>query len=284
MLAGALGAAAVGAAGVVEGPRVWRHADAALHPAPQPSYRIPTVKPGGVVTGSFNSNARNGRRVRWAVSYPPGASTSERLPVALVLHGRGDSYADAFGNHALDRFQAETVTTGTPAFALASVDGGDHTYWHRRADGDDPQRMILEELLPMLASRGLRTERIGLSGWSMGGYGALLLAERLGSAGCAAVAVDSPALWRSAGATAPGAFDDAADYARNDVFAHRSRLSGIAVRIAIGTSDPFYAATRSFVAGLSPRPATDFSIGGHTLAFWRHSAPAQLRFLGQHLG
>jgi len=135
----------------------------------------------------------------------------------------------------------------------------------------------------MLARRGLHTARIGLSGWSMGGYGALLLAERLGSAGCAAVAVDSPALWLRASQTAPGAFDGARDYVANDVFAGRSRLAGVPVRVAVGTSDPFYAATKSFVAGLHPRPETDFSVGGHTPAFWRHSATGQLRFLGHAL-
>jgi len=284
LLTGAAGAAvAAGLVGATEGPRLWRRADAAIHPAPQPTYEIPQVKTGGVVTGAFTSAARKGRRVRWAVAYPPGVTTDQSLPVALVLHGRNDNYADAFGSHALDRFLADAVHTGTPAFALASMDGGDHSYWHRRADGDDPQRMLVAEFLPMLRDRGLRTERIGLSGWSMGGYGALLLAERLGSAGCAAVAVDSPALWLHAGDTAPGAFDNAADYQRNDPYAGRSRLAGVPVRVAIGTSDPFYVATKAFVAGLTPRPATDFSIGGHTLAFWRHSAPAQLRFLGRHL-
>src|SRR3954470_8785177 len=228
LLAGAAGAAvAAGLVGATEGPRLWRHADAALNPAPQPGYTIPRVKSGGIVTGAFNSSARNGRRVRWAVAYPPGGSTDEALPVALVLHGRGDNFADSFGSHALDRFLADAVQTGTPPFALAAMDGGDHTYWHRRADGDDPQQMLVDEFLPMLRSRGLHTERIGLSGWSMGGYGALLLAERLGSSGCAAVAVDSPALWRAAGDTAPGAFDGAGDYARNNVFVGRSRLSGI---------------------------------------------------------
>ncbi|MBV9098912.1 MAG: esterase, partial [Frankiaceae bacterium] len=69
-----------------------------------------------------------------------------------------------------------------------------HTYWHRRSDGDDPQLMLLTEFIPLLASRGLRTDRLGLAGWSMGGYGALLLAERIGPSRCAAVAVDSPAL------------------------------------------------------------------------------------------
>jgi len=284
LLTGAAGAAvAAGLVGATEGPRLWRRADAALNPPPQPDYTIPPVKSGGIVTGAFDSSARKGRRVRWAVAYPPGAATNDALPVALVLHGRGDNFASSFGNHALDRFLADAVQTGTPAFALAAMDGGDHTYWHRRDDGDDPQRMLLDEFLPMLRARGLRTERIGLSGWSMGGYGALLLAERLGSAGCAAVAVDSPALWLHSGDTAPGAFDNAADYQRNDVYAARPRLSGISVRVAIGTSDPFYTATQAFVAGVNPRPTTDFSIGGHTLAFWRHSAPAQLRFLGRHL-
>lgn len=283
LLTGAAGLAVVGGATAVEGGRVWRHADRLLHPTPQPTFSIPATKPGGVVTGAFTSSARGGRRVRWALAYPPGAGTGAELPVALVLHGRGDSFASAFGSHALDRYLAAAVEAGAPAYALASVDGGDHSYWHRRKDGDDPQQMIVEEFLPLLAARGLRTSTIGLTGWSMGGYGALLLAERLGRSGCAAVAVDSPALWTSAGATAPGAFDDAADFARNNVFAARPRLAGVPLRVAIGTSDPFYAATRSFVAGLQPRPVTDFSIGGHTLAFWRHSAPFQLRFLAAHL-
>ena len=283
LLTGVAGLAVVGGAAAAEGGRAWHRADQLLHPVPQPSFSIPTAKPGGVVSGAFTSAARGGRRVRWAVAYPPGQAGDARLPVALVLHGRGDNYASAFGSHALDRYLAAAVQAGTPAYTLASVDGGDHTYWHRRKDGDDPQQMVVAEFLPLLAARGLHTATVGLTGWSMGGYGALLLAERLGRSGCAAVAVDSPALWTSAGSTAPGAFDDAADYARHDVFAGRPSLSGVPVRVAIGTSDPFYAATRSFVAGLRPRPATDFSIGGHSLAFWRHSAPAQVAFLGAHL-
>jgi enterochelin esterase-like enzyme len=200
-----------------------------------------------------------------------------------VLHGRGDSHRTVFGSHAWDRFLAQAVAAGTAPFALAAVDGGDHGYWHRRANGDDAQQMIVTEFLPMLQQRGLRTSRLGLAGWSMGGFGALLLAERLGAEACAVVAVDSPALWVRAGDSASGAFDNRADFARNDVFAGRPKLAGIPLRVAIGTSDPFYRATRTFVSGLAPRPDVDFSLGGHDLAFWRHSAPAQLRFLGAHL-
>ena len=235
-----------------------------------------------MVSGSFDSPARR-RRVGWSIAYPPRHGAGAALPVALVLHGRGDDHRAAFASHHLDRYLAEVVRQGVQPFALASVDGGDHAYWHRRADGDDPQRMILDEFLPLLADRGLLTARIGLSGWSMGGYGSLLLAERLGPARCAVVAVDSPALWLRPEDSAPGAFDGRADFARNDVFAGRRRLAGIPVRIAIGTADPFYVATRAFVAGLPGRPVTDYATGGHDVTFWRRSAPAQLRFIGRGL-
>src|SRR3954453_1437058 len=122
LLAGAAGAAvAAGLVGASEGPRLWRRADAALNPAPQPDYTIPPVKSGGIVTGAFNSSARKGRRVRWAVAYPAGASTDEALPVALVLPRRSDTFADSFGSHALDRFLADAVQTGPPPFALAAM-------------------------------------------------------------------------------------------------------------------------------------------------------------------
>jgi dienelactone hydrolase len=282
LLLGAAGIATAGgaAAVVVETPGARTRLDHLVHPVPEPSYSVPP-QDAAFVSGSFVSTARRGRRVGWSIAYPPG---SRSLPVVVVLHGRSNNHTDVFGGgHAWGHYLLAAVASGTPPFAVAAVDGGEHSYWHRRADGDDPQRMLLTEFVPLLARRGLRTDRIGLAGWSMGGFGALLLAERLGAAKCAVVAVDSPALWTSASDTAPGAFDGAADYRANDVFSGRPWLRGIAVRVAIGTADPFYRATRSFVAGLTPRPAVDFSRGGHDSAFWRHSAPHQIAFLGEHL-
>jgi hypothetical protein len=55
------------------------------------------------------------------------------------------------------------------------------------------------------------------------------------------------------------------------------------VRIACGTGDPFYPAVRAFAPTVPVLAGTDFSAGGHTDAFWRRSAPAQLRFLGSAL-
>ena len=272
--------AVVGGGVAYEVPGVRHRIRDLIDPVPEPRFSVP-AQDARIVSGSFVSRARAGRTVRWSIAYPPGDETD--LPVALALHGHGNDHNDVFRAFAWGRYLTAAVANGVPPFAIAAADGGDDGYWHRRSDGDDAQQMLVGEFIPMLAARGLRTTRVGLSGWSMGGYGAILLAERLGAAGCAVLAVDSPALWTSAGDTAPGAFDDAADYERNDVFAHQERLRGIPVRVAIGTSDPFYAATRTFVAGMTPRPVTDFSRGGHDLAFWLHSAPYQIAFLGRHL-
>ncbi|EUA51733.1 putative cONSERVED EXPORTED PROTEIN [Mycobacterium xenopi 3993] len=47
--------------------------------------------------------------------------------------------------------------------------------------------MVLNELIPMLSSQGLDTSRVAFLGWSMGGYGALLLGSRLGPTRTAAI-------------------------------------------------------------------------------------------------
>ena len=79
---------------------------------------------------------------------------------------------------------------------MSTVDGGD-TYWHSRADGDDPIGMIIYEVLPRLASAGMRTGRIGITGQSMGGYGAAAARRAARQAG--PVDAQSPVPPRAAG-------------------------------------------------------------------------------------
>ncbi len=147
---------------------------------------------------------------------------------------------------------AQAVAAGIPPFAVVAVDGGGG-YWHDRASGEDSGAMVLDELIPMLAEQGLDTSRVGFLGWSMGGYGALLLGARLGAARTAAICAVSPALWTSSGATAPGAFDGADDYAANSVWGLPA-LDSIPIRIDCGNSDPFYSATQQFIAQLANPP------------------------------
>ena len=177
---------------------------------------------------------------------------------------------------------AQAIQNGTPPFAVVGIDGGDG-YFHRRATGEDSGKMVVDELIPLLATMGLDTSRVGFLGWSMGGYGSLLLGGQLGPQRTAAIAAVSPALWTSAGATAPGAFDGASDYNANDVFGRTAALADIPVRIDCGTSDPFYSAAQKFVSELTTPPSGSFSPGGHDGNYWHGQLIGELEFLGSNL-
>ena len=251
--------------------------------------RVPDARPGRLVTGSFVSDARGGVRTGWSVAYPPqvpGRPPPPEHPRVLVaLHGLGGDHTTSFGRHlGLDRFLSDGVRRGLAPFAIASVDGG-RSYWHRRPDGEDAGAMVLDELLPLLAGRGLRTDRVALLGWSMGGYAALRLGAVLTSRRCAAVVAESPALWvRGEDASASG-FRDAQEYAAYSVMGHQRDLAGIPVRVDCGDSDPFRDATGTYVDGFpaGARPVVHFGPGAHDLDYWRRMVPAQLRFVARHL-
>lgn len=240
-----------------------------LPPAPlEPAAPAPTM-----VTGSFVSAARGGVQTNWAIARPPG-QTAPLRPV-IALHGRWSDAATVMAG-GVEQGLAQAVNAGLPPFAVVSVDGGE-AYWHDRA-GDRAGSMVLDELIPLLAEKGLDTSRVAFLGWSMGGYGALLLGARLGPARTAAITAVSPALWTSYGATAPGAFDSADDFAANSVFGLPA-LASIPIRIDCGNSDPFYAATKQFIAQLPKPPAGGFSPGGHDAAFWSAQLPAELAWM-----
>lgn len=245
---------------------------------------VPDVATGAFVQGSFVSAARRGKTVGWAVSYPPGSVPGDPLPVIVVLHGFGGDHSDSFGAHlGLDRFQALTVDHGAAPFAVAAIDGG-NSYWHRRTSGEDSAAMVVDEFLPLLGQQGLDTKRLALTGWSMGAYGALLLASTLGRERVAAASGLSVALWPSASRAATGAFDGPADFRAHDLYRRQARLDGIPLRIDCGTGDGFRENDRALVASLPAHPAGGFEPGGHDMAFWRRLAPEHLAFLAGHLG
>lgn len=242
--------------------------------------RIPDVRPVPTTSGSFVSRARGGRTVGWTIAAP---ESTDPLPVAVALHGYGGSHRTFFGSAlGYDRFLAQHIASGGAPFAVAAVDGGNR-YWHRRADGDDPGAMVLDEFVPMLEQRGFDTGRLAFTGNSMGGYGALRFGGLLGAGAVRAVAALSPALWTSAGDTARGAFDDAADFAANTVLGRQRSLDGVAVRIDVGTGDGFEPAVRTYVDGFRTKPAGGFEPGAHDAGFWRRMAPQQIGFLARHL-
>ncbi|WP_409370790.1 alpha/beta hydrolase [Mycolicibacterium sediminis] len=241
--------------------------------APQPPLQPATPAP-TYVTGSFTSAARGGVTTNWAIARPPG-QTAPLRPV-IALHGKGSDAATVMAG-GVEQGLAQAVAAGLPPFAVVAVDGGG-SYWHRRASGEDTGAMVLDELIPMLAGQNLDTSRVGFLGWSMGGYGALLLGSRLGPARTAAICAVSPALWTTSGAAAPGAFDGADDFAANSVWG-LPNLGSIPIRIDCGNGDPFASATRQFIAELPTPPAGGFSPGGHDGAFWSSQLPAEITWL-----
>ncbi|WP_380105916.1 alpha/beta hydrolase [Kribbella qitaiheensis] len=241
---------------------------------------MPEVAAGPVESGSFASAARR-TAVGWTVMYPHGQRADARLHVVLVLHGRGGDHTSAINDLGADRYLTAAVQAGTAPFALAAVDGGTDSYWHLRATGEDPQAMLTTELLPLLAKRGLRTDRYGVLGWSMGGYGALLHAADVGSARVAAAGALSPALWHEASQATAGAYDSPEDFQAHPVFGRAEDLKDVALRIDCGRDDPFAGAVRDLRDEVTA--AGGVQAGAHTAGYWRRMLPDQLAFLGAAL-
>lgn len=225
-----------------------------------------------VVSGTLKS-AHMPDPVKWSMSVPTGALAG----VVYCLHGHNVDHRFAFDHIYLPDFAAAAGAK----VAIAAVDGGADSYWHRRTDGSDPLAMLLDDFIPVVESRVGALPRV-LLGWSMGGYGALLAAETAPDR-FRAVCAASPALWTSPGATVEGAFDSADDWRRNDVYAHTARLASLVVRIDCGEEDPFYASVRQFVADVHPTPQGTFGRGFHDDAYWRSVAPAQIQTIKRAL-
>ena len=127
-------------------------------------------------------------------------------------------------------------------------------------------------------------------GVSMGGYGALLLAEKFPDLISAAAAI-SPAIWTSyaqARAANAGAYASAADFAADDAVTHAAALARVPVRVAAGFGDPFYPGVRALARALPKRtggvpPEVSFSNGCHDGSFFTAQEPPSLAFLARHL-
>jgi pimeloyl-ACP methyl ester carboxylesterase len=268
LAAGGLGVAAAAAggvglvqAGVLPGRyRAGRLLGACDVGGPPPT----TVAPGPLRFVSFPSR-RRGRPVGYGIAWPPGSGPGDRLPVCLLLHAAAGSERAPFERLRLHHHLAQAVGADqVRPFAMASADGRGSGW--RPSPGDDPFGMLLDELLPLLSGLGLRTnpDQLAVLGWSMGGAGALRLAQahpdRL-----AAVVATSPAIAETGPEVTAG------------------HLSGMAVRVDCGANDPFAPATRALATTL-PTAQVTVSKGCHDGVFWQHQAPAQLRFLSAAVG
>lgn len=218
----------------------------------------------GSLASSFMANP-----VRWRMAVPAqGAARG----VVIALHGFGSNADMAFGLGLADSVE-QTRT------AIVSVDGG-NGYWHARDDGTDSGAMVREELLPLAVKQaGLPpTTPVTLLGWSMGGFGALLIASDLGPRRVRKVVAVSAALWLQGSQTPAAAYDGKADFDRHTIFRRTAKLAAIPIRIDCGLSDSFLTANRQLAQRL-PGSVSHFTTGAHDFVYWSSRATDQLRWV-----
>jgi dipeptidyl aminopeptidase/acylaminoacyl peptidase len=246
---GATVAAVAGAAG-------WRSRTA----DPEP---VTPTSPAGDERLVQVASAARGRLVDFYTAVPHGHGDGRGLPVCVVLHG-GSKQADDFAALGLGRFLTDAVRRGAAPFVLAGATG-DRLSW-RPSGADDPQRMVHEELPRWCADRGFDASRIALWGWSMGGYGSLLLAEA--HPGYArAVAAFAPAVRRG-----------------DDVFTAVGALRDTPVGLWCGRQDGLYDTVRELEKALPTPPAvTGYADGRHNFGYWSRCIPAAFDFVSAAL-
>lgn len=290
LLAAGLGGAAVVitgggelvAHGILPGRQTLDEIDGACSVAGPP---LTVGTPGPTRSESFASAARR-RTVGYTIAWPPGHGPGSRLPLVISLHGFGGNHESGLGDISLARALAARASgRALPPMALVAVDGGGG-YWNPHP-GDDPAAMITDELIPLCRRQGLGTgsRGLGLIGISMGGFGALYLAERHPET-FGAVAAISPAVWTSydeAHAANAGAFASAADFARDDLITHAGRLAGLPVRIASGNEDPFHTGVVALTRVLPRSAVVQLTDGCHDGSFFGSQQHQSLAFVGAHL-
>lgn len=171
---------------------------------------------------------------------PPGAETDHR-GLLIFLHGRNETAASYTEDESFFRALADL---GAQAPVVAFPEGNADSYWHARASGDWGA-FVIDEVIPTITQQlGTNPEQVAIGGISMGGFGAYNLALQNQGRFCA-VGGHSAALWLHGGESAAGAFDDAEDFARNDVIATIRRdpdaFGAIPIWNDAGNEDPFRA-------------------------------------------
>jgi pimeloyl-ACP methyl ester carboxylesterase len=271
--------------GVLPGKQLLDRFDGACSVPVPPLVFAPT---GPSFSGRFYSAARR-QVVGYTIAYPPRHRPGDELPLIVALHAYGGDHRHVLRMSLAQALALRVGGRALPPMAIVAADGGGG-YWNPHP-GDDPLGMVVDELIPRCQARGLGraargSRRIGTIGISMGGYGAVLLAEKHPEL-FGAVAAIAPAIWTSytqARAVNAGAYASAAAFAAADAVTHASALAGVAVRVASGADDPFHAGVEALAKALPPGAVVDISPGCHTGPFFAQQEPASLAFLGRHIG
>jgi enterochelin esterase-like enzyme len=229
---------------------------------------------------TFHSHAVDGDQTVGVV-IPSRVGNRGNRSLLVFLHGRNET-VDTYTSD--EAFFEGLADLGAKAPIVAFPEGNPDSYWHNRGSGDWAS-LVIDEVIPIVARRfGTDLHRVAIGGVSMGGFGAYDLALHNPGRFCAAGG-HSPALWLEAGATAPGAFDDAEDFERNDVIGAIRRDPGAFGATPVwndaGTEDPFGISDAAFNDALADGDANLTAHnwpGGHERAYWDNHWGAYLHF------
>jgi enterochelin esterase-like enzyme len=201
---------------------------------------------------------------------PPGRRAGR--PLLVFLHGEGVESASL-----PESLFAALRRLGARAPDVVLPSGGADSFWHDRSSGNWDEYVVQEVIPRAVEVLHANPRRVAIGGISMGGFGAFDIA-RLHPGRFCAVGGDSPALWLEASETPGGAFDDAADFAKNDVIGAAVKRSnpypGARLWLDVGSEDAFRSADTTFAQVLRAKGRkVDFHIwpGGHESGYWdRH--------------
>jgi S-formylglutathione hydrolase FrmB len=240
----------------------------------------PVDKHGASLTHLEIHSKAVGRDLGVNVIVPPSSGPPGERSLLVFLHGRG-GYEGTF-NDAV--FRGLPSLHGRRGTVVAFPAGGVHGYWHDRAGGDW-EEWVMDEVIPLVVRRfGIDPQKLAIGGISMGGFGAYDIALKNPGRFCA-VGGHSPALWFDGSETAPGAFDDEADFERNDVVEtlqdDPDAFGDAKVWNDYGQTDDFRTYDEGFVEAMEAGDA-DFVThswpGGHEGSYWDAHWPAYQRF------
>jgi S-formylglutathione hydrolase FrmB len=207
-------------------------------------------------------------------------------PLLVFLHGHGGSDTSFTEDEAFFR---ALESLGGRAPVVAFPDGDEDSYWHDRATGRWGS-YVTGEVIPAVIRRfHLDPRRVAIGGISMGGFGAYDIALKNPGTFCA-VGGHSPALWFEGAETAPGAFENLADFERNNVVgtvqANPDAFGKTKVWIDYGDEDPFRPYDEGFVAAMegSESSFTHHTWpGGHEGSYWGAHWPDYQRWYVKQL-
>ena len=125
-----------------------------------------------------------GREIRYGVYFPPSyaISPARKYPVLYFLHGLFEDETRWSSRGGTDRIMDRMIADGKIGEFIVAIPNGATSFWVNTRDGKEKwEDMILTEFIPMIESNfrvnASRTNR-GISGTSMGGYGALEIAMK----------------------------------------------------------------------------------------------------------